>query len=185
MSNFFYSRTSISSLQDIEVPKNPKFKATYSDKTDVKDFSTPEFNKLLNELKEGDTVYINQLSDLSNNVQSLLLAVVKLAKANVNLHSVKEDIVIKVNVFDDFLLLINAIVNLEFRYDQERTEEIRYRKAQHARTSATLKGDKLLRAKEIANEHWNDGLSVNELAKKHNLTPPTIYRYLEKFPREC
>jgi DNA invertase Pin-like site-specific DNA recombinase len=185
MSDFFYSRVSISSVQGIDIPKNPKFKATYSDKTDVKKFSNPEFKKLLNELKNGDTVYINQLSDLGNSVQSLLLAVIELAKANVSLHSVKEKIVIKVNVFEDFLSLINAIVDLEIRNDQERTEEINHRKAQHARTSAVMKGDKLQRARDIANEHWNGGLSVNELAKKHNLTPPTIYRYLEKFPREC
>lgn len=184
MSDLFYSRMSISSIQGIDIPQKPKFKAVYIDKTEVKKFYAPEFNKLLNALEKGDTVYINQLSDLGNNVQSLLLAVVELAKANVGLHSVKENIEIKVNVFDDFLSLINAIVNLEFRNEQERTGEINHRKAQHARTSAVMKGDKLQRAKDIASEHWDGGLSVNELAKKHDLTPPTIYRYLERFPRE-
>ncbi|OEF63564.1 hypothetical protein OAA_13845 [Vibrio cyclitrophicus 1F175] len=184
MSDYFYSRVSISNVQGVDIPKKPKFKATYIDKTDVTNFDTPEFTKLLKELKRSDTVYINQLSDLGNNVQSLLLVVMELLKAKVNLQIVKDNIVIKVNDFGDFLALINAIVNLDFRNEQERADEINHRKAQHARTSAVMKGDKLQRAQDIVSEYWEGELSVYELAKKYKLTPPTIYRYLKKFPRD-
>ena len=125
---------------------------------------------------------MSQLSDLGHDVPTLWSSLIELVKADVNLQCKKEQIAVKASEFGKFLSVISALVDLEFRTERERTDEIKHRKVIHARTSAVMKGDKLKRAKAIVREHWEDSVSVTNLAKKHNLTPSTIYKYLDKFP---
>lgn len=90
MTNYGYARVSTTS-QDLKVQKQVLIDAgiktnnIYSDKWSGTTTDRPQFNKLMNELKDGDTLTITKLDRLARNTKEALSVIEDLLERNINI----------------------------------------------------------------------------------------------------
>lgn len=109
--------------QRVAISEKYKIDKWFVDKMSGKNMERPEFKQMLDYCREGDTIYIHDLSRLNRNTKDLLTTVELLEKKRVHLVSNKEAIDTSTPVGRFFITILGAIYELERENIRERQEE--------------------------------------------------------------
>ena len=109
--------------QRVAISEKYKIDKWFVDKMSGKNMERPQFQQMLEFCREGDTIYIHDLSRLNRNTKDLLSTVELLEKKKVHLVSNKESIDTSTPVGRFFITVLGAIYELERENIRERQEE--------------------------------------------------------------
>lgn len=126
MSNIAYVRVSSKDQnpgRQLEALKKHNIEKTYEEKISGKDTNRPEFKKMMEYVREGDTVYIESFSRLARNMLDLLKIVEELKDKNVGFVSLKENIDTTTPAGRLQLNVFGAIYQFERECSKERQQE--------------------------------------------------------------
>lgn len=153
----------------------------YIEKISGKTRNRPELNKLLDYVREGDTIYIHSLDRLARNTNDLLNIVEDLNSKGVNLHSLKDSF-----VFDNsptgklMLTVLSAVAEFETNIlDERRKEGIAI-----AKKNGVYKGRKKIKVNqnqlaELLSD-WKKGyITKDQIAERLNISRTTLYRRIK------
>lgn len=126
MANVAYVRVSTQEQntgRQLEALKQYKIDKIYEEKISGKDTNRPEFKKMMEWVREGDTVYIESISRLARNTQDFLNIVEQLNEKNVSLVSLKETIDTSTPQGKFMLTVFAALSQLERDTIKQRQQE--------------------------------------------------------------
>ncbi len=153
-------------------------KRIYQEKVSGVKKHRPELEKLLEQLREKDTVVISRLDRLARSTRHLLEIAERIEKSDAHFYSLAEPWANTTCHTGRMLLTVFAGI-AEFERDliRERTKS--------GRIAARSRGVKFGRPQKIKNEQRNlidhlleQGKSVNEIALTFSIHPSTVYRAL-------
>lgn len=152
----------------------------FIEKISGKDINRPEFKKMLEYTREGDTLYIESISRLARSTKDLLSIVEQLQQKNVELVSLKENIDTSTPQGRFVLTVFGALSELERESTLQRQRE--------GIDIALKKGIKFGRPKVEKPKNWdeiikqwsNKKITAVEAMKKLNLHRCTFYRMLKE-----
>lgn len=152
----------------------------FEEKQSAKNTDRPELMKMLDYVREGDTIVVHSLDRLCRNTKDLLDIVERLKCKGVQLVSKKENIDTS-SVMGKFMLTIfGAVAEMERSNLLERQAE--------GLAIAKQKGVKLGRPKktynrfdEIYTDWFNDKITASEAAKGLSVARSTFYRLVKEY----
>lgn len=168
--------------QKIAINKVVDIDKWFIEKVSGKDRNRPELNKLLDYVREGDTVYIHSLDRLGRNTSDLLNIVEDLSEQGVILRSLKDDFVFDNSSSGKLILTIfSAVAEFERNINKERQLE----GIEVAKEKGLYKGRKPIKVNntQIIELHsdWKKGyITKDEMARRLNISISTLYRRLNE-----
>lgn len=156
----------------------------YIEKMSGKDSHRPELAKLLEYIREGDTLIVESFSRLARSTRDLLDIVEQLEKKGVKFISHKEQIQTDTPTGRFFLTVIAALSSMEREVLLERQAEgIAIRKAAGLYTGGKPKFTDWVKFKSVYNQ-WKAGKITAVAAQKlMNMTASTYYRRVAEFEK--
>lgn len=140
----------------------------------------PEFNKMLDFIREGDTVYVESFSRLSRSTQDLLKTVQTLNEKGVGLVSDKEKLD-TTTPHGKFMLTIFAALS---EFERENTLERQREGIAAAKARGKVLGRKRLPVTDelrSATRAWVEGtLRLKEAVKESGVSEATFFRYCKR-----
>ncbi len=109
--------------RQVEALKKYGIDKWYIEKVSAKDTQRPQLQAMLEYAREGDTIYIHDLSRLARSTKDLLELVERLQKKDIELISTKENIDTKTATGKLMLTMIGAIAEFERQNLLERQRE--------------------------------------------------------------
>ncbi len=184
MANVSYERVSTAEQNEArqtEMMKQYSIDKTFTDKASGKNTDRPEFQKMMNYLREGDTLYVESISRLSRSVRDLLQTVDKLEKMKVTFVSLKEHIDTSTPQGRFVLVIFGALAELEREQILQRQRE----GIDLAKKAGKYKGRQRIKVDEFKFRRvcaeWRDGkITATEAQKKLLLRPNTFYRRVKE-----
>lgn len=164
---------------DIKVDK------LFTDKASGKNTNRPEFQKMLDYVREGDVLYVESISRLSRSIRDLLRTVDELEGKGVKFVSNKENIDTSTPQGRFVLTIFAALAELE----REQTRQRQLEGIEIAKREGKYKG----RAFKVIDEElfrrcykkWKAGeITAVNFQKKINLLPNAFYRRVKRFEAE-
>ena len=148
----------------------------------------PELERMLNDLKSGDTVVVKSIDRLSRSTKDLLDIVEQIRAAQANLHILDLNIDTRTAMGKCVLTILGAIAELDRKTIKERTTEgIAIAKAA-GKYRGRKKGAISLRDTEAIKRFkifYNSGLSKSAIAREFNVSRTTIYKWIEELKRRA
>ncbi len=147
----------------------------YIDKMSGKSLDRPELKKMMNFVREGDTVIVESISRFARNTRDLLELVEQFTKKRVEFVSKKESIDTTTPTGKFMLTIFGAVAELEREYILQRQRE----GIAIAKEQGVYKGRKPIYCPELETvvKSWRRGeLTAVEAMKKLNMKPRTFYR---------
>lgn len=131
MRNIAYRRVSTSHQEYYRQLSNMKFDVEYADKLSGKDVERPELQKCLDNLQQGDTLWVHSIDRLARNVEDLRSMVFDLMDRGITVKFVKEglefsgnsDEPMKAAISKVMMTMIGAFAEFERAINNERTRE--------------------------------------------------------------
>lgn len=154
----------------------------YSEKLSGKNTDRPEFQKMIEFLREGDTLYVESISRLSRSIRDLLKTVDILTEKGVALISSKENIDTDTPQGRFMLSIFAALSELE----REQTLQRQREGIAEAKKRGIYKGRQPIKVderkfREVC-ECWTRGqISAVEAMRKLDLKPNSFYRRVKAF----
>jgi len=185
MANIAYVRVSTveqNEARQIEALKNHNIDKWFTEKISAKDTNRPELEKMLDYVREGDTVYIHDFSRLARSTKDLLDIVEQLQAKGVELHSNKENIDTSTASGKLMLTMIGAIAEFERANLLERQRE----GIAIAKEEGKYKGRKPVNiSKKVFMEQYyrymKREINKRELAKILNISRPTLDKLISEY----
>ncbi len=166
-------------LADLDI----HFEKIFEDKASGKDTHRPELERMIEHLREGDTLYIHSLDRLARNLVDLQKTVDLLTTMGVEIYFVKEGLSFGRNSQQPALnklmfQMLGAFAEFERNLIKERQRE----GIEQAKKSGVYKGRKPIEIKLFNQtlELVNGGMKTTEAIKQTGIKPATYYRYLSK-----
>lgn len=137
-----------------------------------------ELASALDSLESGDTFVIFKLDRLSRGTKHLLGLMEEFNDRNINFISIQNNIDTSTSMGKFFFTIMSAFAEMEAELIRERVLS--------GLDAAKAKGKILGRPvenkyiDEVINDYLNTTLSVVEIAKKYNISRPTVYNYLQR-----
>lgn len=166
-------------MQELGVEK------VYIDKISGRNTDRPELQKMMNFVREGDTVVVSEISRFARNTKDLLSLVDELTEKGVQFESMKERIDTTTETGRFMLTIFGAIAQLERGYILARQKE----GIAIAKQNGVYKGRKAIDIDfdKFGEEYklWSNGLITAKTAMEHlGLKPNTFYRTVERYENE-
>ena len=172
--------------RQVELAKKEGAEKIFIDKLSGKDLERPQFQAMMNYVREGDDVYFHDLSRAGRNLQDVLNSITTLRGKGVNIHFMAENLHLdakKTNPIQDFFFhMMAAFAQCERAMNKERQRE--------GTEIAKRNGSFLGRASKLTEENIKEALRMVELgvtkikiAKKFNITKSTLNRSINLFQR--
>lgn len=140
----------------------------------------PILNQLLNELENGDSIVVADLTRLARSVRDLLEITEVITKNNANLISLKENVDLDTSTGKLLFTIMGAISEFEANNLSDRTKEaLAAKKAQ----GIVLGRPNVYSQEEIEqaiNEYMTSKKSLKKVASNYNFTYGTLYNELKK-----
>lgn len=172
--------------RQIEALKEFDIDKWFVEKMSGKDTDRPEFKAMMDYVREGDELYVMDLSRLSRSTTDFMQTMDKLQAKNVKLISLKEKIDTN-SAMGEALVKIVAVLNeLERKNMLERQAEgIKIAKANNKYHGRQYKqyDDMDLLMKKLSDIKLGKR-TVSSLANELNVTRPTIYNWLKHYEKE-
>ena len=152
----------------------------FIEKVSGKDKNRPELQKMLDYVREDDTIYIHDLSRLARNTKDLLEIVELLESKKVSLVSNKENIDSSTPTGKLMLTMIGAIAEFERQNLLERQKE----GIAIAKAKGKYKGRKAVdipNFEELYQRYLNRTFTKSELAKELNISRPTLDKMIKDY----
>ena len=166
--------------RQVEELKKHDIQIWFIEKVSGKNTDRPELQKMLDYIREGDTVYVHDLSRLSRSTSDLLKLVEFFAKKKVELVSNKENIDSSTPTGKLMLTMIAAINEFERQNLLERQREgiAIAKKEGKYKGHSVKKIDPVLFDKTYA-EYKDRKISKAEMARRLKISRPTLYKLFE------
>ena len=151
----------------------------FIDRMSGKNTDRPELKRMMNFVREGDTVIVESISRFARNTQDLLSLVEQLAAKNVEFISEKEAIDTATPTGKFMLTIFGAVAELEREYILQRQRE----GIAIAKENGVYKGRKPIECENLVPvvSKWKKGeITAVEAMKKLNLKPSTFYRRVKQ-----
>lgn len=148
----------------------------------------PEFEKLLEAIKEGDTIYFESMSRMARSMQDLIETTNYLAnKRKVKVVFIKENITVGGNGLDAMSQLVFNIMGAFAQFERDlisdRTKQsLQAKKAQGIRLGTPPKHSDQVRHQVIA--HYNSGHTMQECAEKFGVSTSSVHRFVNESKKE-
>jgi len=152
----------------------------YIDRMSGKNTERPELQRMLNYVREGDTVIVESISRFARNTRDLLELIDYLNRKNVEFVSKKEAIDTSTPNGKFMLTIFGAVAELEREYILQRQRE----GVEIAKANGIYKGRKPIERENFAQvvSLWESGrITAVEAMKRLNLKPSTFYRKVRKW----
>jgi len=154
----------------------------FIDKVSGKDTKRPELQKMLDYIREGDTLIVESFSRLARSTRDLLEIVDKLEKKGVGFTSQKEAIDTSTPTGRFFLTVIAGLSELERAVLLERQREgIECAKAEGKYRGGIKKYTDWEKFGKLYKKWKKDEFTAVEFQKRMNMTAPTFYRRVKEF----
>lgn len=158
-----------------------KIEKWFEEKASGKDTERPELKRMLEFLREGDTLYISDFSRLARSVVDLLRICDELNRKNVKLVSMKEKIDTNTNEGRLMLTVIGAIAEFERSIIRERQAE----GIAIAKLKGRYAGRKPMKINQDCFDEcyrlWRERkMTLVDLAKRLNISRSTAYRLIKQ-----
>lgn len=172
--------------RQVEALKEHNIDKWFIEKLSGKDTDRPEFQSMMDYVREGDELYVMDLSRLSRSTTDFMQTMDKLQAKNVKLVSLKEKIDTN-SAMGEALIKIVAVLNeLERKNMLERQAEgiriAKENKKYHGRQYKQF-DDMDLVIKKLADVKLGKR-TVSSLAKELDVTRPTIYNWIRHYDPE-
>lgn len=160
-----------------QIMKNFCVEKVYCEKLSGKNTDRPEFQKMMDFLREGDTLYVESISRLSRSIRDFLNIIDTLTEKQVTLVSDKERIDTSSPTGRFMLTVFAALSELE----REQTLQRQREGIAEVKKRGVYKGRQPIKIDEqrfkAVCKHWTDGeITATEAMEKLNLKPNTFYR---------
>ena len=154
----------------------------FTEKVSGKDTNRPKLLEMLDYAREGDTIYIHDLSRLARSTKDLLDIVDRLKQKGVELVSNKESIDTSTPTGKLMLTMIGAIAEFERQNMLDRQAE----GIKIAKAAGKYKGRKPIeiddkKFKACYDEYMSRQISKTEFAKKIKVSRPTLDKMLKEY----
>lgn len=155
---------------------------TFSKKLSGKNTDRPQFQKMMNYFREGDTLYVESISRLSRSIRDLLKTVDELSEKGVKFVSAKENIDTDTPQGRFMLSIFAALSELE----REQTLQRQREGIAQAKLRGAYKGRQPIKVDEkqfrSVCELWTKGaITATEAMKRLNLKSNTFYRRAKQY----
>ena len=151
----------------------------FIDRMSGKNTDRPELKRMMNFVREGDTVIVESISRFARNTQDLLSLVEQLTTKNVEFISEKEAIDTATPTGKFMLTIFGAVAELEREYILQRQKE----GIAIAKSNGVYKGRKPIERAEFTSivAQWrNSKLTAVQAMKKLDMKPSTFYRRVKQ-----
>ena len=151
----------------------------YIDRMSGKNTERPELQRMMNYVREGDTVIVESISRFARNTRDLLELIDFLNRKNVEFVSKKESLDTSTPTGKFMLTIFGAVAELEREYILQRQRE----GVEIAKANGVYKGRKPIERENFAQvvTLWESGrITAVEAMKRLNLKPSTFYRKVRK-----
>lgn len=154
----------------------------FMDKLSGKSIDRPEFQQMMNFVREGDTVICSEISRIARNTKDLLNIVDELSKKKVEFVSQKESIDTTTPQGRFMLTVFGAMAELEREYILQRQKE----GIAVAKTEGKYKGKQPLKVdekkfREVCAKWRRNEITAVEAQKQLELKPNTFYRRVKQY----
>lgn len=154
----------------------------FIEKLSGKNLDRPQFNKMMEYIRKGDTLIVESISRLSRSIRDLLKTVDILTEKGVTLISSKEKIDTKTPQGRFMLSVFAALSELEREQTLQRQKE----GIEQAKKRGVYKGRKPIQIDEsrfkAVCKRWTDGeITAVEAMRRLNLTSSTFYRRARQY----
>lgn len=151
----------------------------FIDRMSGKNIDRPELKRMMNFVREGDTVIVESISRFARNTKDLLDLVEKLTEKNVEFVSKKESIDTTTPTGKFMLTIFGAVAELEREYILQRQRE----GIAIAKENGVYKGRKPIIRPEFENvvSIWKEGkITAVEAMKRLDMKASTFYRKVKE-----
>jgi len=184
--NIAYVRVSTveqNEARQIEALEKYNIDKWFTEKVSAKDTDRPQLKIMLDYAREGDVIYIHDLSRIARNTRDLLEIVEHLHEKKIHLVSNKENIDTSTPIGKLFLTVIGAI------YEFERTNLLERQREgiAIAKRQGKYKGRKEVEIPNIENHYeryMKREISKPKLAKELGITRPTLDKLFKEYEEE-
>lgn len=182
MANIAYVRVSTieqNEERQVKALENKNIDKYFIDKTSGKNIDRPQLKAMLEYVREGDTIYVHDLSRLARNTSDLLQLVNELEDKGIKLISNKENIDTSTPTGKLMLTMIGAIAEFERSNLLERQRE----GIEIAKAEGKYKGRKPVDPKDFDKyyeKYLKRELNKTQLAKKLNISRPTLDKLIKE-----
>ena len=151
----------------------------YIDRVSGKSTDRPELQRMMNFVREGDTVIVESISRFARNTRDLLDLIERLTSRNVEFVSKKEAIDTTTPTGKFMLTVFGAVAELERAYILQRQRE----GIEIAKANGVYRGRKPIERDGFAavTALWRDGrITAVEAMRRLDMKPSTFYRKVRK-----
>ena len=167
--------------RQVETLKQYDVERIFMDKISGKDTNRPQFQTMMNFLRDGDELYISEFSRLSRSTKDLLETIETLHNKGVTVVSSKEQFDTNSATGKLLLTLMAAINQFEREINHERTMEgIALAKAQGKYKGRKPKEFDKNTLDDVLFGLANNTMTVTDASKKLGVTRATIYNILKR-----
>ncbi len=163
-----------------ELMKELKAEKVYIDRTSGKSADRPELQKMMNFVREGDSVIVESISRFARNTKDLLELTEQLNNKHVQFISMKESIDTKTAAGKFMLTIFGAVAELEREYIKERQRE----GIEIAKEQGKYKGrpeKKLENFEEIYRKWKYEKLTAVGASRQLGISRSTFYRKVAEY----
>lgn len=188
MSKIGYVRVSTEdqeTARQLKLMEDYKVDKIFEEKASGKNTSRPEFRKMMEYVREDDTLYVESISRLSRSVRDLLKIVDELTEKGVHFVSSKENIDTSTPQGRFVLTIFAALSELE----REQTLQRQREGIEIAKAQGKYKGRKRIEVDEDLfkklYKKWKAGeITAVQFQRKLGLIPNTFYRRIKRYENE-
>lgn len=166
--------------RQLETMKKFQVEKVFSEKISAKDANRPKLNEMLEFAREGDIIYVHDLSRLARSTKDLLSIIETLNSKGVGLVSNKEDIDTQTPTGRLLLTVIAAINTFERENLLERQRE----GIELAKKRGVYKGRQPVKIDDFAQYYalyMKRQLNKTQLAHKLNISRPTLNKLIKNY----
>ena len=188
--NFAYMRVSTLDKQEFIrqefVLKDYKIDKVFEEKISgtKKATTRPEFEKLLSEVSEGDTIYFESMSRMARSMQDLIETTNYLAnKKKVKVVFIKENIIVGGNGLDAMSQLVFNIMGAFAQFERDLISDRTKQSLQAKKQAGVVLGRKATYSDDFRQtvvNYYRQGNSMEKVGKKFGISSGTVYRFVKE-----
>lgn len=168
------------SLDNYNIDKKYIDKASGKSATD-----RPQLNKLMNEVKSGDNIYVESISRLGRNVDDLRKLTEYFREKGVTVHFLKEGFNTNGNMYKFLLTILGAVAEMEREITVSRIKEGIEKAKKYGTKSGIAIGRPIRKLPKEFEKYYvkwkNREIKAVEFAKLINVSRSTLYRYIKDY----